>query len=223
MIYSAILIAARLFRLIARALFSRLFIFIFMLGLFIASHTLSFVADLTFNALRTASQLVTSQPFSPKSPATLQAENRELKRRSNAQRRLASQNLRRVQERVRRTTLANIAATGGEALPFFGVGIIAGATAYEVKSGCDTMNDLYELQREIDPSQANAEDRDRICGLQVPTSDELWASIKSAPGDAWDTAVQAAEGTADWAKSLERPDFGPAWRRIVNEVSNWFR
>ena len=84
------------------------------------------------------------------------------------------------------------------------------------------MSDLYDLQVEIDPTQANPTDRDMVCGLQVPTKDELWSSIKTAPGAVWDRAVGAAEGTADWAVSLERPDFGGGWQRAVNTVGDWF-
>lgn len=111
---------------------------------------------------------------------------------------------------------------GGEALPVVGIGVIVAATAYELNMSCENMRDLYELQIELDPSQANPADRDMVCGLQVPTRGELWQSIKASPDAAWDKAVGAAEGTADWARSLERPDFGRAWLRVMTYVGSFF-
>lgn len=215
-----------------RVVASRLFIIAFMLGLLIASHTLSFVASATMAALSTASRFVSSQPFTPHAVATLQTENDQLRneaaaqRRANdqlrndaaAQRRIVNAKMQRIRTRTRQTALSNLAAMGGEALPVVGIGVIVAATAYELNMSCENMRDLYELQIELDPSQANPVDRDTICGLQVPTRDELWQSIKASPGAAWDKAVGAAEGTADWARSLERPDFGGAWQRFINFV-----
>lgn len=212
----------KVFRLGLRILFSRLFILLFMISLFIASHTVSFVADLTTKALATATDYVAPNRANLKSSAALQAENRDLKQRAETQRQAANRNLRRMRQRIRTTTLANVAAVGGEALPYFGIGIIVGATAYEVKEACATMSDIYELQLALDPEEAQPDDRDAVCGLQVPTREELWEGIKNTPGAAWDTAVASARGTADWAGNLERPDFGGAWQSLVAGVASWF-
>jgi cell division protein FtsB len=219
-----------------RALASRIVIVVFMLGLLIASHTVSFVASATMAALTTASRLVTSQPFRPYGVAALQAQNDQLRneaaaqRRANdrlrneaaAQRRAVNTKIQRIRTRTRQTALSNFAAMGGEALPVIGIGVIVAATAYELNMSCENMRDLYELQIELDPSFANSEDRDMVCGLQVPTRDELWQSIKASPGAVWDKAVGTAVETAEWARSLERPDFGAAWNRFVAYLSSWF-
>ena len=219
---SILFLPIRLLRLVFRILFSRLFIFLFMVSLFIASHTVSFVADLTFRAIDTVAQYAIPQSVRPQSRSALLAENRALKTEAAAQRRLATQKLTGMQQRVRRTTIANVAAAGGEALPFVGIGIIVGATAYEASEACATMADIYDLQVAVDPTQANPEDRDVVCGIEVPTKEELWEGIKSAPGAAWDKAVAAGRGTADWAQSLERPDFSGTWDAAVGAVSRWF-
>ena len=201
---------------------TRIMIIILMLGLLIASHTISFVAHATMTTLSAASRFVSSQPFRPKSVAGLTTQNNQLRTRAATQKRIVNTNLERIRTRTQRTAIANIASVGGEALPFVGIGIIVGATAYEVKMSCDNMHDLYEMQIEIDPTQARTEDRDMVCGLQVPTKEELWQSIKSSPGAAWDSALEAAEGTADWASSLERPDFGGVWQRAIDAIGGWF-
>lgn len=205
-----------------RVIASRVFIIIFMLGLLIASHTVSIVAHATLTTLSVASRFVSSQAFQPKSIAGLRNQNAQLRNRAATQQRVVNANLQRVRTRTQRTAIANIASAGGEALPFVGIGVIAGATVYEVKMSCDNMHDLYEMQVAIDPTQASIEGRDMVCGLQVPTKNELWQSIKTAPGAAWDGAVDAAEGTADWASSLERPDFGGTWESAINAIGRWF-
>ena len=121
----------------------------------------------------------------------------------------------RMSVRTRRVANANVAATTGEAIPFWGVAIIVAATGYELKSSCDTMHDLYEMQVLIDPSSAIPEDRDQVCGLQVPTKDEIWSAIKASPSAAWETTTSAASGTVDWAKDLEMPDFGGVTEWVV--------
>lgn len=207
---------------LVRVIASRVFIIILMLGLLIASHTISFVAQATMATLSAASRFVSFQAFEPKSVAGLRNQNAQLRNRAATQQRILNANLQSVRTRTQRTAIANIASAGGEALPFVGIGIIAGATVYEVKMSCDNMHDLYEMQVAVDPTRANTEDRDMVCGLQVPTKDELWQSIKTTPGAAWDGAVDAAEGTADWANSLERPDFGGTWESAVNAIGGWF-
>jgi hypothetical protein len=94
---------------------------------------------------------------------------------------------------------AALAAARGEALPFVGVKVIAAATGYEFNLACETMRNFYDLQMEIDPAQAKPVVRNMACGLQVPTRDELWSSIKTAADPLWGRAVGAAEGTVDRA------------------------
>ena len=222
MIRAVVLLPFRILRILFRILFSRLSIFLVMATLLVASHTVTFIADLTYDAISKVAQYTPMKQVRPRSAAALRTENAVLQTQARAQREATRDSLKAIQSRTRRTALANVAAAGGEALPFFGVAVIVGATGYEMHEACATMQDLYDLQLVVAPEDADAEDRDAVCGIEVPTKEELWEGIKSAPGAAWDSAVNTASGTAEWARNLERPDFGATWQAATATVAGWF-
>lgn len=222
-----------------RFLLSKFIIFAMMLFLLISSHTVGFVADLTGRAIAAATAGTVRAVTSPTTVAnqsrqisSLRSQNDRLTQDLSRERRttqaLRTQNrtisatLNRVKGRVGRTATINVSSTFGEAIPFYGIAIIVGATTYELKSSCDTMNDLYDLQLAIDPATATPDDRDMVCGLQVPTKEEIWSAIKSSPGAVWDSTVQSAQDAGAWAASLERPDFSGVWNRMIGSISDWF-
>lgn len=94
----------------------------------------------------------------------------------------------------RRTTIAtsrNLASMAGEALPVIGVGVIVAATAWELSDACTLMG-MRQLDAAFNPENPMTDDD--ICGLKVPTRAELWASIRSSPGAAWDGARELYGG-----------------------------
>ena len=222
MIRAIVLLPFRILRVLLRILFSRLSIFLVMATLLVASHTVTFIADLTYDAISKVAQYTPMKQVRPRSAAALRTENAALRTQARVQREATRDSLKAIQSRTRRTALANVAAAGGEALPFFGVAVIVGATGYEMHEACATMQDLHDLQLLVSPEDADAEDRDAVCGIEVPTKEELWEGIKSAPGAAWDSAVNTASGTAEWARNLERPDFGATWQAATATVAGWF-
>ena len=127
-----------------------------------------------------------------------------------------------LQRRTKRVAATNLASVAGESIPFYGIAIIVGATSYELKSACDTMKDLYDLEVALDPDEASEEGRDYVCGLQVPTKDEIWQSTKNSPHAAWQTAVAAYDGSSDWVSTLEVPDFSGGWSSTKEWVAGWF-
>jgi hypothetical protein len=94
----------------------------------------------------------------------------------------------RVTKRTASGATRNVAATFGEAIPVIGVGVVVAATAWELKDACDTMKDLHELEVALDPAKANDASVQEVCGLRVPTKEELWDLVKSSPGAAWQKA-----------------------------------
>jgi hypothetical protein len=127
-----------------------------------------------------------------------------------------------VQSRTKRVAAANVASAAGESIPFWGIAIIAGATTYELKGACDTMSDIYDLQIAIDPSQVSDEDKKYVCGLKVPTKEELWGVVKASPGVAWKSAVSVYEDGEKWVGDLEPPDFSGTWSTTVSWFGGWF-
>lgn len=119
-----------------------------------------------------------------------------------------------LQARTKRVAATNLASVAGESIPFYGIAIIAAATSYELKSACDTMRDLYDLEVALNPDQASEDGRDYVCGLQVPTKEEIWQSTKTSPRAAWQTAVAAYDGSTEWVSNLEAPDFSRRWSSV---------
>ena len=57
--------------------------------------------------------------------------------------------------------------------------MIVGATTYELKSACDTMKDSYDLDHALNPEGMTAEDRDKVCGLQVPSKERHGLQLRT--------------------------------------------
>ena len=53
------------------------------------------------------------------------------------------------------------------------------------------MRDMHALEVAFNPDLANDPSVDEVCGLKVPTKEEVWETVKASPGKAWDAAVQA--------------------------------
>lgn len=84
---------------------------------------------------------------------------------------------------ARRTSIAagrNIAATVGEAIPFWGIAVVVGATAWELKDACDLMGEMHELDLAFNPEDAVTDTE--VCGLRVPSRAEIWQEVKASPG-----------------------------------------
>ena len=94
----------------------------------------------------------------------------------------------RISKRLVISTGRNVGAVFGEAVPFFGIAVIVAATTWELKEACDTMDDLYELDIAFNPDNAVPADHSEVCGLQVPTKEEIWKFVKDSPGAAWEMA-----------------------------------
>jgi hypothetical protein len=73
-----------------------------------------------------------------------------------------------------------------QAVPWIGSGVIATVTAAEMKDYCDTMYDLHALDIALDPVSADESEATRVCGLPVPTFEELWAATKSTTSSTLD-------------------------------------
>lgn len=137
--------------------------------------------------------------------------------RAQAQRRVARQTTQRVTRRVQRSAARNIGSAAGEAIPVIGVGVIAGALALEVRDACATAQEMAGLEAALmtegDPDEARqrAEEafdctamiRAELPGYEdLPTREDLWAQVRTAPETAYDAARDAGVALAeiDWPK-----------------------
>lgn len=138
--------------------------------------------------------------------------------RQKAQRQIARETTRKVTRRVQRGAARSIGSAAGEAIPFLGVGVIAGALALEVDDACDTARDMAGLEAALalegDPDLARrrAEDafdctamiREELPGYDdLPTREDLWAEMRGAPRKAYEAARNTGIAVAelDWSEA----------------------
>ena len=114
---------------------------------------------------------------------------------------IVANHTRRVSKRVALGAGRNVAATFGEGIPVYGVAVIIGVTAWEIRDACDTMEDMIEINKAFDTDVDVQGDVDKVCGLDVPSKDEIKGAVYKAPGKAWDNFLKMTEG-------IELPDFG---------------
>ncbi len=68
-------------------------------------------------------------------------------------------------------------------LPVIGVGVIAAATAWELRDACLMMGEMRALDAAFNPDDPVREDE--VCGMEVPTRAELWEKVRASPGAVW--------------------------------------
>lgn len=113
-----------------------------------------------------------------------------------------------ISERVSKAAARNVASMPGEALPFIGIAVVAGATAWEISDACALMEDVHALDVAFNPGRAI--DWAEVCGKPVPTRAELWETVRSSPAAAWAGAGHLYEdlpeisfwGTYKWTLGL---------------------
>ena len=95
-----------------------------------------------------------------------------------------------IRKRTLRSAAVNVGSMAGEAVPYVGIAVIAGATIYELKLACDNLLDLESLYVDFDiEADADRSAVEKICDPDIPTS--------------------AAEIT-DWGRELVEFDDKPA-------------
>lgn len=97
----------------------------------------------------------------------------------------------RVKGRTAKVASADMAATFGQSIPWIGIGVVVAATTYDLKTACDTMGDMHALEVAFNPEAANDPAVKEVCGLKVPSKEEIWEKVKASPGKAWDMAKAA--------------------------------
>ena len=113
--------------------------------------------------------------------------------------------------RIARRTVAaaarNSSSIVAQSIPYLGIAVVLGITAYDLKDSCDTTRDLHALDVAIDPSKEFGADETAVCGLRVPTKDEVWEDVKSGSFDAWQDAGQYLPALPEYEL--------PSWRDLA--------
>jgi len=93
-----------------------------------------------------------------------------LKTARTAGRRLSFNMARRILWNVSR----HIAGMAGTSIPYVGAGVSVAMTAVDVQQGCESLKELNIMNREM---TLDTEDESRVCGLTVPTKDQVIADV----------------------------------------------
>lgn len=101
----------------------------------------------------------------------------------------------RVSRRTAIATTRNIGSMAGEALPVIGIGVIVAATAWELTDACAMMGEMRALDAAFNPDDPMTDDE--VCGMKVPTREELWQKISASPGAVWQGAQAMYDGLPD--------------------------
>jgi len=69
------------------------------------------------------------------------------------------------------------------AVPAAGIIAIVGFTALDLKWSCETLKDIRALELALDAGSGQPDGKDvtQVCGLKVPTTEDLWDNVKSTP------------------------------------------
>jgi Skp family chaperone for outer membrane proteins len=108
----------------------------------------------------------------------------------------------RVAKRTARGATRNVASVFAESVPVVGIAAVVGVTAWELKDACDTMKDLRELELAFNPDTTLDPDVSEVCGLEVPSKEVVWQTVKASPGKAWAAAKEYVPDLPD----IEVPD-----------------
>jgi hypothetical protein len=87
-----------------------------------------------------------------------------------------------------------VSSVAGEAIPFIGTAIIVGVTALDIRDACATMEDVNALNSAFGHEM---EDQNKVCGMHVPSREQVLAQIKANWKTAYQSAVDAVTSAGD--------------------------
>ncbi|PSJ16433.1 hypothetical protein [Nitrosomonas supralitoralis] len=125
-----------------------------------------------------------------------------------------------VSQRIASRSIAgatrNIASLPGETIPILGTTLIIGVTAWDILDSCEDLKDLNKLNSAF---KHPLEDQDVVCGIEIPTKEEVMAEVK----ENWRKAYKNA--AIEINKIEERvPEIPPmmTWSEIRNATQGIF-
>ncbi|SFL38469.1 hypothetical protein SAMN05216302_10743 [Nitrosomonas aestuarii] len=150
----------------------------------------------------------------------LSKQNRSLKEKSvNLNRRINNKSdkiqqfSKRAAERSTISAARNLSSLSGEAIPLLGIAVIAGVTVWNVHDSCQMLKDLNELNAEF-KLQQHLEEKQTVCGIEVPTKEEILTEMQENWFIAYENARDAVNHAADEIpEMLEIPELSLSVKR----------
>ncbi|MCV2889357.1 hypothetical protein [Ruegeria aquimaris] len=161
---------------------------------------------------------------------------REAAERRLAVNRVAASTRDAIGDRLARQAARNSASVFAEAIPVVGVGVIAAALVLEVKDSCDTARDMTALVAAIETEGDAQAAREAAAAAfdcadlipnydDLPTKDQIWGEVSSAPEKAWDKATGYYDtlAGADWSAVVGNVGtYAVSWgENAASVLNNW--
>ena len=141
------------------------------------------------------------------------AKHDELKRVSQANAAKTKKISSKLAARSVRSAGRNVTSSFAESIPLIGVAVVAGELAWDVYDACETMKDANELNSIFGNS---LEDQSKVCGIKVPTKDELLAQAKNNWQSAYQTAAESMNSAGRSVVSMKPP--AVSWDELKEAV-----
>ncbi|SDX32906.1 hypothetical protein [Nitrosomonas oligotropha] len=109
----------------------------------------------------------------------------KLKKESDRKIKTAQKVSKRIATRSVMSARRHIVSLPGEAIPVLGTSIIVGVTVWDIHDLCQNMKDINQLNSAFGHA---LEDQDQICGIEVPTTEQVLAEVKENWQEAYDNA-----------------------------------
>ncbi|MCA8835380.1 MAG: hypothetical protein K8953_09880 [Proteobacteria bacterium] len=95
----------------------------------------------------------------------------------------------------------NVGSLAGQAIPYVGIAALVIATGWDLQDSCDTVTDIQELQKAFGEKP---NDKNKVCGLEVPSKEELWQSVKDSPQKAWEATKNVMPDLPSFSSAFEK-------------------
>ncbi len=145
--------------------------------------------------------------------------------RQNAARKISRETAKKVTQRVQRGAVRNIGSVFGEAVPFLGVSVIAGALVWEVKDACDTAADMEGLEAALttdgDPEAAREQAVMNFdCGSILPSYDDL-PGKEDILATVLSSSKEALATSSSYYRDLVATDWSAEYLAAKIRFSDW--
>lgn len=161
-------------------------------------------------------ELVKDKETLTKNNTALQEKHTKLKTESAKRSDAVQKASKRMASRTIAGATRNIASLPGEAIPVLGTALIIGVTTWDIYDFCENLKDLNELNAVF---EHQLEDQDKVCGMKVPTKEQVMDEVR----ENWEEAYRTA---ADQINQIEVtvPKTPPimTWDEFMKEIKEIF-
>jgi len=126
----------------------------------------------------------------------------------------------RIASRTAVRGLRDVGTLPAQSIPYYGAGVVLSVTAWDMVDACLTMKDLQAISSALNEDEELNAEVDKVCGLEVPTQEELLLSIKQSPSKAVESAQEYLSGMEPIDFDVESIDFDGIWKSTKVKSSN---